>query len=138
MCVRAGERLNCAVPTKAELERDRKKKKKKTKSRNHKKKKKGSRKPTIKGADPNATDAHGNTALHAFAALGLRQVVVALLLSGADVLARNDERRLGLSLLPDDELVALEKNAARLPAGSSTRHLLQSLLQQHHTTTQLP
>jgi ankyrin repeat protein len=135
MCGRAGERLNCAVPTKAELERDRKKKKTTT-SRNHKKKK-ASRKPTIKGADPNATDAHGNTALHAFAALGLRQVVVALLLSGADVLARNDERRLGLSLLPDDELVALEKNAARLPAGSATRHLLQALLQQHHTTAQL-
>jgi hypothetical protein len=140
-----GENLHRAVPTTAQRERSKastntKKKKKTTtkkstkaklrKTKTKTKKKKGS--DETRGADPNVTDARGNTALHAFAAMGLRQVVVTLMLSGADVTARNDDGRLPLSLLPEYELVLLEKNAALLPATSATRHLLQSLLALHH------
>jgi hypothetical protein len=134
-----GENLHRAVPTTAQRERSTKASKKKTTTKKSTKAKQRKTKKTTtkksdetRGADPNVTDARGNTALHAFAAMGLRQVVVTLMLSGADVTARNDDGRLPLSLLPEYELVLLEKNAALLPATSATRHLLQSLLALHH------
>jgi ankyrin repeat protein len=136
-----GENLDRAVPTAAQRERfakaSKSRKKKTTTKKSIRAKQKKTKKTTKKsnetrGADPNLTDEQGNTALHAFAAMGLRQVVVALMLSGADVTARNDDGRLPLSLLPEYELVLLEKNAALLPATSATRHLLQSLLALHH------